>query len=122
MIAGLTARRWRYRVCQPERDTPEARRTRLLALFKNPKPRRVTLVNTLGCLTDHDIGPLAFPIRAVETAGTLSAGAVYPMLPYLEQLRLSDAQAAARLWSLNPLAEGRVSIWPEGSHKQAEGA
>jgi glycosyltransferase involved in cell wall biosynthesis len=122
VIAGLTARRWRYRVCQPEHDTTEARRTQLLALFKNPKPRRVTLVNTLGCLTDHDIGPLAFPIRAVETAGTLSAGAVYPMLPYLEQLRLSDALAAARLWSLNPLAEGRVSIWPNVHSKQAEGA
>lgn len=102
VLAALIARGWRFRVCQPDQDTAVARQIRLLGLFKNPKPGRVTLINTLSLLSHQHLGPLAFPIRAIQTDDPIPESEAYLMLPNLDRLDLANAEAVSGLWSANP--------------------
>ena len=104
VIAQLRARGSRYHVCQPTDDTNAARAICLSALLKNPKPGRLTLINTLHHLSESQLKPLVFPVEAVQTDTSLSFQDFYARLPYLERLLLTDQMLLSRLHQINPNA------------------
>ncbi len=104
VTARLKSLGLRYHVCQPAENTAEACTDRLLGLLKNPKPQRVTFINTQHHLSDAQMKPLAFPKAAVQTAETLSDVQLYRRLPNLDRLYLSDTRLVAQIRQANPMA------------------
>ncbi|MCC5973457.1 MAG: glycosyltransferase [Rubellimicrobium sp.] len=113
VLAGLTERCLRVRVCQPVAAGPDALRDGLSVLLRNPKPGRLTLINTLGLLKWQQLGPLSFPVRAIVTDDAITDRETYRMIPFLERLDLSDPDRAARQWALNPRSREVVFTLPE---------
>lgn len=102
VVAGLRARGLRYHVCQPTENTEVSRAIRLSGLLKNPKPGRLTLINTLQHLSDTQLKPLVFATEAVQTDNSLSLQDFYARLPYLDRLLLADEMLLSSLYQLNP--------------------
>ncbi|WP_299300834.1 glycosyltransferase family 4 protein [uncultured Litoreibacter sp.] len=102
----------RYRLCQPSLDTDHARSQRLAGLLKNPKPGRVTLINTLKYASEDVLRSLAVEKVAVETEDALTTRQLYRWLPVLNSLYMSNATLADALLLLNPNASATVNILP----------
>ena len=107
-ITQLRALGLPYRVHQPAQDTVEAREDILAQVLRKPRPRRVTLINTLRYVSANLLKPLPYPKTAICTGETLKAHALYLCMPYLDRLDLSDSALRVRLITMNPSAQGRV--------------
>lgn len=104
-----------YRLCQPSEDTELARAVRLADLLKNPKPGRLTLINTLKYASEDLLKSLAITKEAVETEGALDLRQLYNWLPELDGLHISDAALADELLVLNPNASVTLRFLAGGS-------
>ncbi len=108
VIARLQAMKLRYHVCQPSENNEESQVIRMLDLLKNPKPSRVTLINSLSLLPQGLLRQAAFDIEAVQSEDALSDQQLYEKMRYLQRLHLTDPEQVARLRELNPKAEQTV--------------
>lgn len=120
VTANLRALGTRYQVCQPTEDTQAARAIRLRGLLKNPKPKRLTLINSLELLSEEQLKPLVFAKDAVQSGDSLSAQQLYARVPYLNRLLLADQTLMAQLHQLNPNAVGVVEGLSQLSEPQQE--
>ncbi len=99
----------RVRHHQPKRDNRVSRADLVAKLLVNPRPKAVTLLNTLHFAPLSKMQVLAYPLRAVETRGNTSVDSMYQALPYLAGLMLTDSQAVDLLVRMNPMSGKFVS-------------
>jgi hypothetical protein len=113
VVAAIRARGWRYMVCQPVHDTDEARLAQLTGLFRNPKPERVSFVNTLSLMSHGHLAPLSFPVQAAIDDDAVPETELIRMLGYLDRIYLSDPAVLARLRSVDLQRADMVSVVPQ---------
>lgn len=99
----------RVRHCQPKENNPASRVDLVANLLVTPRPRAVTLLNTLRFAPIPKLQLLAYPLHAVETGADTSAETLYQALPYLDGLTLTDDETIRLLVEMNPLAGDLVS-------------
>ena len=119
VVAALRALGLRYHLCQPSEDTQAARAIRLVDLLSNPRPGRVSFINTLQYLAVSRLQPLAVPKQAVVTDDALSLHALYERQRFLDSLFLGDAALRRQLIAMNPNAEQVVAPVPKGAQALA---
>ncbi|WP_421704127.1 glycosyltransferase family 4 protein [Aliiroseovarius sp.] len=113
VVAALRALGVRYHLCQPAEDTDAARATRLSAFLSNPRPKRVTFINTLQLLSPAQLRPLSIPKQAVVTGAGIGATALYARLTSLDHLYLTDPALGEKLIWMNPIARDIIRPIPE---------
>ncbi|MEP3347650.1 MAG: glycosyltransferase family 4 protein [Litoreibacter sp.] len=99
-----------FRVCQPMEDTEAARSTQLLDHLHNPKPYRLTLINTLSYLDADRLQVMSIPTEAIVTAEALELQQLYARIPYLNRLHLANNNLARALFAANPASTSKVEL------------
>jgi glycosyltransferase involved in cell wall biosynthesis len=99
-----------FRVCQPIEDTEAARSTQLLDHLHNPKPDRLTLINTLSYLDADRLKVMSIPAEAVVTSEVLELQQLYARIPYLDRLHLANNDLARALCAANPASTLKVEL------------
>ncbi|SMX27206.1 D-inositol 3-phosphate glycosyltransferase [Pelagimonas phthalicica] len=102
----------RVRHHQPKANDVASRAALVAKLLVNPRPQKLTLLNTLRFASTAQLRLLAYPIHAVETGPHVDVDLMYLALPYLSALDLTDIKAVENLVALNPNAERLVSLMP----------
>ncbi|TCL09049.1 glycosyl transferase family 1 [Shimia isoporae] len=97
VLAELNAKNFRVKLCQPPEDTRDARALFLRDLLANPRPKRLTMINTLELLSLTQLTPLTIPKQAVLTGNSLSTTYLGKRIGHLEALHLSDPDLQAAL-------------------------
>ncbi|MEP5153302.1 glycosyltransferase family 4 protein, partial [Planktotalea sp.] len=101
----------RVRHHQPDENNIASRATLVSQLLVKPRPKTVTLLNTLRFVSPKQIRPLAYPLQAVETDTKIGLDMLYQALPYLKDLTLSDEGTVEALTRMNPVAKDFISFW-----------
>lgn len=99
-----------FRVCQPIEDTQAARSMQLLDHLHNPKPYRLTLINTLSYLDADRLKVMSIPTEAIVTADALELQQLYARIPYLKRLHLANNDLARALCAANPASSSKVEL------------
>lgn len=101
--AGLT-----YRVYQPTEDTLGARKAIVKRLLKEPRPQRVSFINTLDLATSDQLKVIPYPMSARVTNDTVSIDDLYLKLVHLEKLYLLDQGLSEKICALNPIFTDKI--------------
>ncbi|MEL7280257.1 MAG: glycosyltransferase family 4 protein [Pseudomonadota bacterium] len=80
-----------YAMGQPLQDTALARQVILDAAIREPRPRYLTLVDTLEFVSPAQLSVFDYPIDVIETGRVMTAQRLGHYLPYVAAMRLSDA-------------------------------
>lgn len=98
----------RYRVYQPTDDTLSARKAIVKRLLNEPRPQRVSFINTLDLVALDQLKTITYPMSATLTSETVPLDDLYLMLVHLDKLHLSDEALCQKVCALNPLFPAKI--------------